>query len=139
VDNIDKLLNPPDGFSAFLQAYNDSKLANIMHARVLAKKLEGTGVSVFTLHPGVIITEFARNMNACFKCIMCCCSCCFRSVSEGASTTVYCATEEGLEKESGQYFANCRLARIQNAAGTDDKVCDALWAKGEELTKKFAQ
>jgi len=137
-DNIDQLLNPPDGWSAYNQAYSDSKLANILHARVLAKKLEGTGVSVFSLHPGVIRTEFSRNFNGCIKCIMCCCSCCFRTISEGAATTVYCAIEDGLESHSGAYFADCRVARPANAAVTDDKVCNALWAKGEELQQKYS-
>jgi len=138
VDNIGKLLDPPAGWSAYMQAYNDSKLANVMHARTLAKKLSGTGVSVFSLHPGVIRTEFSRNMPGCVKCLFCCCQCMFRTTSQGASTTVYCATEEGIEKDSGSYFVDCRLSRL-SAASTDDKVCDALWAKGEELTQKFAQ
>jgi NAD(P)-dependent dehydrogenase (short-subunit alcohol dehydrogenase family) len=139
VENIDKLLYPPKGWSDYFQAYNDSKLANIMHARVLAKKLAGTGVTVYSLHPGVIRTEFGRNLNCCLRCVMSCFSCCFRTISEGAATTVYVATQDGIEGHSGAYFSDCRLARIGVASATDDKTCDALWAKGEELTQKFAQ
>jgi len=138
LENMQKLVFPDPEWKSLNQAYSDSKLANILHAKVLAKKLEGTGVSVFSLHPGVIRTELTRNFGACVKCIFCCCSCCFRTVSQGASTTVYCATEEGLEKHSGAYFADCHVARTSNAAVGDDKICDALWTMGEELTQKFA-
>jgi len=138
LENMQKLVFVPDGWKALNQAYNDSKLANILHAKVLAKKLEGTGVSVFSLHPGVIRTELTRNFGACVKCIFCCCSCCFRTVSEGASTTVYCATEEGIEKHSGAYFADCRVTKTSNPAVNDDKICDAMWTLGEELTQRFA-
>ena len=37
---------------AGMQAYGESKLANVLHARELAKRLDGTGVSVFSVHPG---------------------------------------------------------------------------------------
>jgi len=139
VENIDKLLYPPAGWNNYNQAYNDSKLANIMHARVLAKKMAGSGVTAYSLHPGVIRTDFGRNFNCCIKCIMGCFTCCFRTISEGASTTVYVATQDGIEEHSGAYFADCRLSRPGIASATDDKICDALWAKGEELTQKFAQ
>lgn len=43
-------------------AYNQSKLANILFTRELAKKLQGTGVTVNALHPGVVDTELMRHM-----------------------------------------------------------------------------
>lgn len=43
-------------------AYNQSKLANVLFTRELAKRLEGTGVTVNSLHPGVVQTELMRHM-----------------------------------------------------------------------------
>jgi len=141
LENMQKLVFPDQltGWKALQQAYNDSKLANVLHAKVLAKRLEGTGVSVFSLHPGVIRTEITRNVGSGINCILNCCSCLFRSTSQGASTTVYCATEEGLEKHSGLYFQDCGVTKTSNTAVSDDAICDAMWKLGEELTQKFAQ
>jgi len=148
IDNIDKIINPPDDYlqqtssptmwNPICQAYNDSKLANVMHARVLAKKLQGTGVSVFSLHPGVVKTEIGRQVSGCWKILLSFFSMFFRSPSQGAVTSVFCAIEKGLEEHSGAYFDDCRVAKFLTPAATDDKICDALWAKGEELTRKFA-
>jgi WW domain-containing oxidoreductase len=44
-------INFDQNFSS-MQAYGQSKLANIMHAKELAKRLENTGISVYSLHPG---------------------------------------------------------------------------------------
>jgi len=136
--NLDKLIYTADGFSDFNQAYCDSKLANILHAQSLAKRLAGTKVSVFSLHPGVVRTDFTRNLSCCAKCMMSVFTCCLRNPSQGASTSVYCAIAEGLEKHSGEYFADCAPSKPSNAAARDEKVAEALWAKGEELTQKFA-
>ena len=45
-----------------VMAYSQSKLANILHAKELAKRLEGTGISVYSLHPGAIMTELGRHL-----------------------------------------------------------------------------
>merc|ERR1712183_29165 len=44
------------------QAYGQSKLANVMYAKELATRLNGTDVSTYSLHPGVILTELGRDM-----------------------------------------------------------------------------
>jgi len=46
-----------------LYAYNQSKLANLLHAKELARRMEPHGVSVYVLHPGVIKTELARHVD----------------------------------------------------------------------------
>jgi len=45
-----------------LKAYGQSKLANILFTQELAKRLKGTGISAYSLHPGVIATELGRHM-----------------------------------------------------------------------------
>jgi len=136
-DEIEQSLYPkhPDLYG-LSEAYSTSKLGNLMHARELAKRLKGSGVSVFALHPGVIKTDLSRN-NCCFKCLLGCFSCCLRNTSEGAATTVYCSVAEKLEDKSGEYFQDCRAATAPRNAALNDEMYAALWAKGEELTEKF--
>ena len=53
------------------KAYNQSKLANIMFTRALAKRLENTGVTVNAVHPGVVITHIGRHywiLNSLLRC-----------------------------------------------------------------------
>jgi len=138
VDNLEKKIYTPEGFNDFIQAYNDSKLANILHCRALAVRLKDTGVSVFCLHPGWVRTEVTRNLPFCFKWGLRCFGCCLKSPSDGAATSVHCAIAVGVESHSGEYFMDCRVAKPSNRALKDDTVSEALWAKGEELTKKFS-
>ena len=57
---------------AKLQAYSQSKLANVLFTRSLAQRLKGTGVTTYSLHPGGINTELSRHINrfivSLFKC-----------------------------------------------------------------------
>ncbi|XP_048376480.1 retinol dehydrogenase 11 isoform X2 [Stegostoma tigrinum] len=87
-----------------VKAYAQSKLANIMFTRELARKLEGTGVSVFSLHPGVVQTELARHLNPVVRLGLTMLRPFTKSPSHGAETTIFCAVAEGLEEETGQYF-----------------------------------
>lgn len=43
-------------------AYNQSKLANVLFSRELSRRLEGSGVTVNSLHPGIVDTELMRHM-----------------------------------------------------------------------------
>ena len=45
-----------------IKAYSQSKLANVLFTRELARKGEGSGVNAYALHPGVIATELGRHM-----------------------------------------------------------------------------
>ena len=77
----------------------------------------GTGVTTYSLHPGVVKTELFRNFKAncctmcCIKCLMCCFSCCMKNPDNGALTTIHCAVREGIEGQSGLYFAYVSLYR----------------------------
>ncbi|XP_077167433.1 dehydrogenase/reductase SDR family member 13-like [Paroedura picta] len=117
----------------YFQAYCNSKLANILYARELANRLEGTSVTCYALHPGTVNTELFRNASIWLKPILVPFSWLFlRDPVNGAQTTIYCATEEGIEKFSGHYFANCKLQEPYRQA-RDDAVAKKLWAFSEKL------
>lgn len=109
-----------------VKAYGQSKLANILFTRELARKLQGTDVSVFALHPGVVRTELARHLNALTRFGLSLLRPFTKSPENGAETSIYCAVAPGLEKETGEYFSDCDRTTGSSAA-RDDEVAKKLW------------
>lgn len=139
-------------------AYSQSKLANVLFTRELAKRLEGTGVTVNALHPGVVDTELGRHMkilNNTFgrfvfivdsqmlilQQIRHICSYVLRSLlwpllktpKSGAQTTLYAALDPELSNVTGKYFSDCAEKKVAPAA-TDDKMGQLLWEESEKWT-----
>ena len=117
-----------------MQAYGDSKLANVLFTYELARRLEGTHVTANALHPGLVGTNFAMNNIGPLAPIG-------RwvlgrygiSVEEGARTAVHLAASPDVEGVSGQYFF--REQAIPSAAAShDESVQRRLWAISEDLT-----
>ncbi|XP_077167435.1 dehydrogenase/reductase SDR family member 13-like isoform X2 [Paroedura picta] len=82
---------------------------------------------------GIVNTELFRNVSIWLKPILVPFSWSFlRDPVNGAQTTIYCATEEGIEKFSGHYFANCKLQEPYHQA-CDDAVAKKLWRFSEKL------
>ncbi|NXT59062.1 DHR13 reductase, partial [Pluvianellus socialis] len=129
----DTLGRPPPGRLSTFQDYCDSKLANVLHARELATRLQGTQVTCYAVHPGFVNTELFRHMPLWLKPL-------FRPLiwlffseaADGAQTSLYCATQEGLECFSGRYFADCHLQEPWPAA-RNDRLARALWEASERL------
>ncbi|XP_029313991.1 retinol dehydrogenase 12, like [Cottoperca gobio] len=107
-------------------AYSQSKLANVLFTRSLAKKLEGTGVTTYSLHPGVVQTDLWRHLSGPQQVVMKMVSPFTKNSSQGAQTSIYCAVEPSLEKESGGYYSDCAPANC-SAAGRDDELAQKLW------------
>ncbi|KAG7526193.1 hypothetical protein JOB18_037906 [Solea senegalensis] len=124
VINLDDI-NSEKSYSK-MTAYSQSKLANILFTRSLAKRLEGTGVTAYSLHPGVVQTDLWRHMSAPQLFAMKMVSPFTKDSVQGAQTTIYCAVEPSLEKESGGYYSDCAPASC-SAAGKDDNVAEKLW------------
>ncbi|XP_016133682.1 dehydrogenase/reductase SDR family member 13-like isoform X1 [Sinocyclocheilus grahami] len=115
------------------RAYCHSKLCNVLFTRELANRLEGTSVTCYCLHPGVIATEIGRNMGVLQKLFSVPMSKLFFLDPEGgAQTTLYCALQEGLEPLSGRYFSSCALQNV-SAHGRDDALAKKLWEVSERL------
>nr|XP_025961384.1 dehydrogenase/reductase SDR family member 13 [Dromaius novaehollandiae] len=124
---------PARGALRTFQAYCDSKLANVLHARELATRLQGTEVTCYAVHPGFVNTELFRHAPLWLKPLLVPLAWLFfREAAEGAETPLYCATQEGLERFSGRYFADCR-PREPWPQGRDDGLARALWEASERL------
>jgi NAD(P)-dependent dehydrogenase (short-subunit alcohol dehydrogenase family) len=87
-------------------AYASSKLANVLFTAELAKRLKGTKVTTYSLHPGVIHTKLLTQGFGGGG----------ADLASGAVTSVYCATEPSLKDLSGQYFSNARRAPFAREA-----------------------
>jgi NAD(P)-dependent dehydrogenase (short-subunit alcohol dehydrogenase family) len=115
------------------KAYGQSKLANILFARELARRLADAGQTAYALHPGVIQTNLGRHMGKAAQVVFGAVKPLFlKTVPQGAATQCYLATRPGLEAASGQYFADCNPART-SAYGADDALAARLWRVSEEI------
>lgn len=112
-------------------AYGDSKLANILFTRQLAKDLPPS-VNAFSLHPGVIATNLARSLGILGTIYRAIGGLFLKSISQGASTTIVAATSPALEGHSGAYLSDCNIARA-NRDATSDANAAKLWAISEKL------
>jgi len=109
-------------------AYGQSKLANILFASELNRRLEGTNVTANSLHPGVIKTELVRDttLGQIFTVVG---GLFLKSIPQGAATTVYVATKvEG----GGRYYADCDVLQPSIAA-QDVEAAKKLWELSEKL------
>ena len=109
------------GFSPW-RAYSNSKLFNILFTRELAKRTEGMGVTVNSLHPGVVATGFAKTDGGVTALLARLAAPFLTKAEDGAKTSIHLCTAPTVAAVSGRYFANCRettprrLARDDQAA-----------------------
>ncbi|XP_041670126.1 retinol dehydrogenase 12-like [Cheilinus undulatus] len=107
-------------------AYSQSKLANVLFARTLAKKLEGTGITTYSLHPGIVQSELWRHTSAPMQLLMKLAGPIIKTAPQGARTVIYCAVEPSLAKQSGGYYSDCGPTNPAEA-GKDDVLGEKLW------------
>ncbi|WP_413380771.1 SDR family oxidoreductase [Alkalihalobacillus sp. 1P02AB] len=88
-----------------VKGYSQSKLANILFTIELSKRLEGSTVTTYSLHPGAVSTGLGVNRSTGFgETIHRCLKPFFLTPKEGAATALYLATEPNLKAYSGQFF-----------------------------------
>jgi NAD(P)-dependent dehydrogenase (short-subunit alcohol dehydrogenase family) len=102
-----------------------SKLANILFSAELGRRLAGTGVRTYSLHPGVIDTDIWRGLPAPLRALN---SLRLDTPAAGASTTLHCATSPDVAGDTGLYYSDCRLA-APSAPGQDPQLARELWER----------
>lgn len=107
---------------ARVQRYAVTKLLNVLYARELARRLEGSNVTTYAVHPGVVATGIWRKIPPPFSTIA---KRFMLSVEDGAQTQLRCASDPELASESGGYWVRCRR-RTPSALAQDDALEDRL-------------
>ncbi|HEX2676794.1 MAG TPA: SDR family oxidoreductase [Polyangiales bacterium] len=107
--------------------YGVSKLANVLFSAELSRKLAGSGVTTYSLHPGVIASDVWRAVPWPFRSLM---KLGMLSVEEGAATTLHCATNEAAGKETGLYYDQCKV-REPSKLAQDAALAAELWKRSE--------
>ena len=124
-----------------MSAYGQSKLANVLFTRELARRLEGTGVTANSLHPGVVRTGFGRNNDGAIGAL-------FRifqarvfqiapipfilTPEQGAETSIYLASSPDVESVTGKYFVKKKPVPSSESS-SDPALAARLWQLSEEL------
>jgi NAD(P)-dependent dehydrogenase (short-subunit alcohol dehydrogenase family) len=120
------------GYSV-MKAYGRSKLANVLFTYELARRLNGTSVTVNALHPGTVATriwEKGGPLNPLISLVM-------RRftipVEQGAKTVIYLASSPEVEGLTGEYFTDCKVVR-SDPASYDQASAKRLWDISLKLT-----
>ncbi|XP_062393320.1 dehydrogenase/reductase SDR family member 13a.2 [Sardina pilchardus] len=117
----------------FFMAYCNSKLCNALFTHELAKRLKGTNVTCYSVHPGVVKTELSRHVSLWQMVIVDPISrLFFLDTKAGAQTTLHCALQQGIEPLSGRYFFCCAEQEPCSNA-RDDAMARKLWDVSERL------
>jgi WW domain-containing oxidoreductase len=128
-------LDGSKGYSS-VRFYGQSKLANLLFARELATRLKD-GQTANAVHPGVIHTNLARNMSSFATAIMSATpGWTMKSIPQGAATQVWAATHPSLASVTGQYMADCNVAK-SSKLGADMNLARQLWKVSEDIVRQL--
>ncbi|MFN2375219.1 MAG: SDR family NAD(P)-dependent oxidoreductase [Candidatus Binatia bacterium] len=118
-------------------AYGQSKLANLLFARSLARRFEGSSRTANSLHPGVIATNLGRHMNIVARVLFPVAAVvAMKSIPQGAATQCYVTTHPSLAGVNGEYFADCNVAR-SSRHGRDAAMAERLWEVTEGIAARI--
>ena len=114
----------------FGRAYCNGKLANVMFARALARRLGPDGIVAHAVHPGAVDTNFASYTPESVQQHMA--SRDLLTPEQGADTLVWAATSEEAGRANGAYYFE-RAEREMNPIALDDEAVERLWRESERL------
>ena len=132
-------LSGAKGYSAW-RAYGQSKMANLLFAKELARRFAGTARIANALHPGVIFdTNLNRSMAVPQVVLVAAVGVAnllvLKTIAQGAATQCYVAAHPAVAGVSGQYFADCNIAKPR-ADAEDPALAKRLWEVSEEIAAK---
>jgi retinol dehydrogenase-14 len=115
------------------RAYNQSKLADVMFTNELARRLEGTGVTANSLHPGMVRTNFgAEDQAGWFTVVGRVVLPLLKTPEQGAQTSIYLASSPDVEGVTGKFFAD-REPLTANKIAYDTDMAARLWQVSADL------
>ena len=122
-------------------AYGQSKTANVLFTVELERRLGTRGVHAFAVHPGMIMTDLGRHLTS--EDIAALQTMAksgpggglppFKSIPEGAATTVWAATAPELAERGGTYLADCAISSEHAPCALDPAAAKRLWTLSEQL------
>ena len=110
--------------------YEVSKLANVLFTKSLAERLEGTGVTTYSLHPGVVASDIWRKVPGPLQWVI---KQFMITNEEGAQTSLHCALSDEAADQTGLYYDKSKPVKPSRIA-RDDGLAAQLWAKSVEWT-----
>jgi len=129
---FDDLSYEKGGYSK-IYAYCNSKTANVLFTVELQRRLAGTGVEAFSLHPGAVATELARNLNVLIRGVFSVgMSLLGKTPVQGAQTSIYAAISPSLQGKGGAYLQDCRIKKAAPQS-TDPETAKKLWEISAKL------
>ena len=121
----------PTKTMAGLPEYGVSKLANVLFSAELSRRLAGSRVTSYSLHPGVVASEVWRAVPWPLRSLM---KLGMISTEEGAATTLHCASAVEAGRETGLYYDKCRV-RTPSRVAQDAALSAELWRRSEDWVR----
>jgi retinol dehydrogenase-12 len=120
-------------------AYGQAKLANVLFTVELARRLQGTGVTCVSLHPGGVRTDIWReyingiNLRTFLSILLLPVYYLIsKDARQGAQTTIHCAVDDSVPDSNGKYFSDCHVTKC-SAEATNPEAAKRLWEISEKL------
>jgi retinol dehydrogenase-12 len=114
-----------------MNEYEVSKLSNVLFTKELARRLAGTGVTTYAVHPGVVATDVWRKVPAPVRWLM---KKFMITPEQGAQSSIVCATSPSLATETGKYYDVGGKEKRPNRLADDTELAAQLWSKSAEWT-----
>lgn len=126
----DSLQSPTKTVTA-MDEYSVSKLANVLFTKELARRLDGTKVTTYAVHPGVVATDVWRKVPGPARWLI---KKFMITPEEGAQSSLRCATDPALASETGKYYDVGGKERRPARLADDADLAQKLWTKSAEWT-----
>ncbi len=136
--NVERLFQKKNTKLSDMKAYGDGKLANILFAKGLAKYEKDSSITAYSLHPGVVQSNFGSDMNGFLKVLFSLARPFMISPEKGAATSIYLATTDilNLRFRNGYYFAKSKPASTNNSGITPESI-EWFWEQSLAAAKGY--